>query len=284
MNTSRPSSRRLRFVRRTSCPLPLEAGIRHRVAIAVWRPGRRLRLGGKRGKRVQALPSGLRSRYIVPMYDGHLVRREHVESVLTCCSNRVLRAVDGADDRAGDGQDVRRTWGERMSTRVGWSVVVHPLFVRRISCPSRACRIRVHLLLESRSPRRVTERATDKMSVVHGANGCRHESADRSWRSSCTTEEISVVRKRVTTSRPIGSPARLRSARCGQAAYAYRPALATLSAPPPAGPTACRLELSSQRLELGPSGSPGRNNGVPASTCSGLPTGIAWLSRSSFRP
>ena len=39
-------------------------GSRHRVAIAAWSPGRRLRLGGKRGSRVRALPIGLRSRWI----------------------------------------------------------------------------------------------------------------------------------------------------------------------------------------------------------------------------
>ena len=50
-------------------------GIRHRVAIAAWRPGRRLRLGGKRGRRVLTLPSGLRSWQTSTLYDGHLVRR-----------------------------------------------------------------------------------------------------------------------------------------------------------------------------------------------------------------
>jgi hypothetical protein len=41
----------LPHVRRTSCPSSARSGIRHRVAIAVRSPGRRLRLGGKRGRR-----------------------------------------------------------------------------------------------------------------------------------------------------------------------------------------------------------------------------------------
>ena len=41
-------------------------------------------------------------------------------------------ACSGPDD----GQDVRRTWGERMSARVGRLVVRGVRFVRRTSCPS----------------------------------------------------------------------------------------------------------------------------------------------------
>ena len=58
---SRPAGRS----RRPACTTDILSvaaggGTRHRVAIAVWSPGRRLRLGGKRGSRVQALPSGPR--------------------------------------------------------------------------------------------------------------------------------------------------------------------------------------------------------------------------------
>ena len=130
---SRPAGRSWRTLCTTDI-LSVAAGgrIRHRVAKRVWRPGRRLRLGGKRGRRIQASPSGLRSWPTSTLYDGHLVRREHFERV---DSGRAT--LNNQGHRADEGRGNLCTTKHTKSTKVSENEAMDVSFQSSCSsCPS----------------------------------------------------------------------------------------------------------------------------------------------------
>ncbi|MEY4178403.1 MAG: hypothetical protein RLY70_1977, partial [Planctomycetota bacterium] len=104
-------------------------GIRHPVAIAVWRPGRRLRLGGKRGNRVQ---TRFDRRFRSSLYDGHLVRREHFERVAS-----VRATLNNQGHRADGGRGNLCTTKHTKSTKVSENEEMDAIFQSSCSsCPS----------------------------------------------------------------------------------------------------------------------------------------------------